>query len=348
MFSSDPCSGLKLIIAIFSTTRGPALGGLRFWPYRTERCALADVLRLAKGMAYKAAIAGLPFGGGKAVVIHERGQVKSERLLHAIGAAIDRLGGRYITGEDVGSTVDDMAMIRDKTAHVLGTPVASGGSGDPSPSTALGCYYGIRACVKHVFGVDSLDSIRVAVQGAGNVGSQLCRLLAADGAKLYLCDLDSKKAKVLASRLNAEVVDHHAIYDLDADVFSPCALGSVLNSTTVQRLRVPIVAGGANNQLASDSIGTLLYERGILYAPDYVINSGGLIQLATERTAAKSGCRYEEKAVARQVARVHDVLLDVFRRADSDGVPSFLAADRIAEEQLRIKNSEPVVFSGSP
>ncbi len=328
-FINDFDSGLKAIVAVHSTRLGPAVGGCRLWHYPDESDALRDALRLSRGMTYKAAMAGLHLGGGKAVVMTEATQSKTPAMMRALGRAIERMGGNYVTGEDVGTTCDDMAEIRTETAHVMGLPVAHGGSGDPSPNTALGCFEGIRASVRYVLGKDDLRDVRVAVQGVGNVGFHLCALLADSGVRLTVSDVDCSRATHCARKFAARVVDPSGIFDIDADVFAPCALGAILNASTIPRLRVRIVAGGANNQLESAESGASLRERGILYAPDYVINAGGMIQLAAEQTGMQTS------AVCERVRAVAATLLRIYRFADERAIPTGAAADLLAVEIIR-------------
>lgn len=328
VFVSDP-SGLKAIIAVHSTTRGPAIGGCRFRPYADERAAVSDVLRLSRGMTLKAAVADVPFGGGKMVVLADPDTDKSPELLRAVGRAIDRLGGRYITGEDVGTTVADMAEIKSVTDYVMGMPEHLGGSGDPSPRTALGCFVGIGSSVRHRFGTDSLQGVRVAVQGLGNVGWNLSQLLVEAGAELVVADVRPHLAERAGRELGALVVAPHEIHLAKADVFAPCALGAVLDDTTIPDLGAAVVAGGANNQLLDETRhGAMLRERKILYAPDYVINGGGMIQLALERT----GLDWDE--VDRKVRAIGDTLTEIYGRADAEGVATAAAARELAMERL--------------
>lgn len=334
IFINNQPVGLQAIIAIHSTALGPSMGGLRFWPYEDSISALGDVLRLSKGMSYKMAMANLPFGGGKSVVILPSSQIKSLELLHRIGREIQQLSGDYITGEDVGSTVQDMNVIREETNHVMGTPVEMGGSGDPSPSTALGCFEGIRASVSQVFGTDDLQGARIAVQGLGNVGGNLCRLLAEAGAELIVSDVDMGKADCLASELGAHVVEADDIFSVDADVFAPCALGAVINDQTLPEFKVKIIAGGANNQLATPQHGGRLHERGILYAPDYVINAGGVIQFSVEHAALVNKTPYIPALVPEKVREIHRTLLEVFNYAVENGIPTNVAADRLAQARI--------------
>jgi leucine dehydrogenase len=328
---ADAASGLRAIIAIHSTALGSAIGGCRILPYADEASALRDVLRLSQGMTLKAAVAGVPFGGAKMVVMADAKRGKSPALLRAVGTAIERLGGRYITGEDVGTTVDDMAEIKTATDYVMGLPERLGGSGDPSPSTALGCFVGIQAAVRHRLGADSLEGIRVAVQGLGNVGWNLCRLLSHAGAKLTVTDVRTEPMEKAVRAFNAgRAPSPNDIHRADVEVFAPCALGAVINETTLPDLKAIIVAGAANNQLADEvRHGRLLRERGILYAPDYVINAGGMIQLALERHKG-----FDRAEVDGRVRAIDDTLSGIFERADRAGIPTSLAARELAQSRL--------------
>jgi leucine dehydrogenase len=282
-FLTDETCGLKAIIAVHSTHLGPAAGGARFWHYAKDDDALTDALRLSRGMSYKNAMAGLPLGGGKSVILANADRTKTPELLHAFGKAVDRLGGRYITAEDVGINVSDMIEVARSTQYVAGLPNSSGDvGGDPGPHTALGVFLGIKAAVKRALGKDSLKGLHIAMQGAGSVATGVALHACAEGAKLSIADIDAAKAKKLADRAGGEVVSPDDILTLDADVLSPCALGAILNDKSIGELRVPIVAGAANNQLATDEDGQRLQARGILYAPDYVINAGGIINVCTE------------------------------------------------------------------
>lgn len=325
---TDADSGLRAIIAVHSTRRGPAIGGCRVWRYRDERQALRDALRLSRGMTFKAVMAAVPFGGGKAVVMTDSRRGKSPAMMRALGRAIGRLGGTYVTGEDVGTNCDDMAEIRSQTSYVMGLPVAMGGSGDPSPNTALGCFEGLRASAKFALDTDEVRGLHVAVQGAGNVGYHLCKLLAAGGARLTVTDVSTDRAQRCANDFGATVVDPERIYDTDADVFAPCALGGTLNAGTVARLRARIVAGGANNQLDRPELGAALRGRNILYAPDYVINAGGMIQLAAELTGMPAA------RICARVTAIGETLLRVYRFAAERDMPTSAAADMLAVQAI--------------
>jgi leucine dehydrogenase len=283
--TNEEC-GLKAIIAVHSTHLGPAAGGCRFWHYARDEEALVDALRLSRGMSYKNAMAGLPLGGGKSVILANEDRSKTPDQLHAFGKAVEQLGGRYVTAEDVGMSVADMIEVSRSTKFVAGLPNSAGDvGGDPGPHTSLGIFLGIKAAVKRALGKASLAGLHIALQGAGSVATGVALHSAAEGAKLSIADIDEAKAKKLAGAVGGTVVSPDEILGLEADVLSPCALGAILTETTIPELRVPIVAGGANNQLATDADGQRLHERGILYAPDYVINAGGIINVCTEYLA---------------------------------------------------------------
>jgi leucine dehydrogenase len=324
----DKATGLKAIIAIHDTTLGPALGGTRVWNYESDEAAILDALRLARGMTYKAAVAGLSLGGGKAVIMGDARTIKSEALFRAFGRFIQTLGGRYITAEDVNVNTQDVEYIAMETKYVTGLSNQHG-SGDPSPVTALGVFQGIKASVKHKLKKDNLSGLRVAVQGAGAVGRYLCGYLAEEGVKIQLCDIDDAKARAVADKCGGTVVDPKTIHTADVDVYAPCALGAVLNDETIPRLKAPIVAGGANNQLANEEQhGAMVRERGILYAPDYVINAGGLINVFHELKG------YNGEAARNQAKKIYSTLLEVYAEADRQGIPTHKASDRLAERRI--------------
>jgi len=283
VFCHDSDTKLKAIIAIHDTSIGPALGGCRMWKYSSEKDALTDVLRLSRGMSYKAAIANLNLGGGKAVIIGDSKTEKSEILFRSFGRFVDGLDGRYITAEDVGTTVKDMEWVRMETKYVTGISRALGGSGDPAPVTALGTYAGQRACVKRKLGKDSLEGLRVGVQGVGHVGYYLCQHLYRAGVKLFVTDVDKESLKKVVNDFKAEVLGMNDIYEADLDIYAPCALGATLNDLTIPKLKCSIIAGAANNQLEKESKhADMIEDRDIMYAPDYAINAGGLINVANE------------------------------------------------------------------
>lgn len=282
-FITDEKCGLKAIIAVHSTHLGPAAGGARFWHYVKDSEALTDALRLSRGMSYKNAMAGLPLGGGKAVILADEQRSKSPDQLHAFGKAVEHLGGRYVTAEDVGMSVADMIEVARSTKFVAGLPNSAGDvGGDPGPHTSLGVFLALKAAVRHALGKDKLDGLHIALQGAGSVATGVALHACSEGAKLSIADVDEAKANKLASKTGGTVVSPDEILGLEADVLSPCALGAVLDETTIAALKVPVVAGGANNQLATPEDGQRLHQRGILYTPDYVANAGGIINVCTE------------------------------------------------------------------
>lgn len=325
VFNHEPSCGYLGIIAIHDTTLGPALGGTRLWNYATHEEAVTDALRLSRGMTYKAAVAGLALGGGKAVIIGDPKRTDREALFRAHGRFIESLGGRYITAEDVGTSPADMEHVRLETAHVSGL---IGASGDPSPVTGFGVYRGMKAAAKVRWGTDSLAGKRVAVQGCGKVAQTLCDLLHEEGAALVVADIDQEKVRTVVGRTGAAVVAPDEIYDQAADIYSPNALGGTLNDDTIPRLRVEIVCGGANNQLAEPRHGDELEARGIMYAPDYVVNGGGVISVYGE-VHGWPAARSREKA-----GQIYDTVVRLFSIAARDGLPSYLAADRLAEERI--------------
>lgn len=324
----DAATGLRAIVAIHSTLLGPALGGCRFIHYDDEASAFTDALRLARGMTSKAALAGLNLGGGKSVILKPRGDFDRPALFRAFGEFIDNLGGRYITAEDSGTSIADMGAIRQRTRHVTGIDPANGGSGDPSPFTALGVRRGIEACVAHRLGRDSLAGVHVAVQGVGHVGYHLCRELHAAGARLTVCDVEAARAERARTEFGATVVANADIFDVAAEVFAPCALGAVLDDQNIPRLRVGIVAGAANNQLAEPRHGEALHARGITYAPDYAINAGGLINVGLEVEG------YDPNLARERTLKIRDTIAEVLRRADTEGLPPERVADRMVAERL--------------
>jgi leucine dehydrogenase len=331
VFCHDKAVNLKAIIAIHSTILGPALGGCRMWPYNSETEALEDVLRLSRGMTFKNAAAGLNIGGGKAVIIGDPNQDKSEALFRSFGQFVQSLNGRYITAEDVGTSVEDMQYIRMQTKHVAGLPKSAGGSGDPSPATARGVFEGIKAGVKHLLKDDNLEGLTVAVQGTGNVGLRLCELLSKAGARLIITDIFRAKAERVAETFKARTVSPDEIYGVDADIFSPCALGAILNADTIPRMRFKIIAGSANNQLKDEERDTaVLRQRGILYAPDFIINAGGVINVYYEVTNS-----YNEAAVDLKVRKIGDTLTRIFDIAQNQGIATTVAANVLAEKRIQ-------------
>lgn len=324
----DAATGLMAIVAIHDTRLGPALGGCRFIHYETETDAIVDALRLARGMTFKAAITGLDLGGGKSVIIRPRSEFDRTALFRAFGKFIDDLGGHYITAEDSGTSIEDMDVIRTMTKHVTGVKPEQGGSGDPSPFTALGVRRGIEACVKYVLSRDSIGDLHVAVQGVGHVGYHLCKELNALGAKLTVADVDPLKAERAQREFGADIVPLDQIFGVECDVLAPCALGSALNDATIPQLKCKIVAGAANNQLAEPRHGDDLMQRGVLYAPDYAINAGGLINVATEIEG------YDAEKSRAKVMKIYDTIYEIAERAAKAMKPSYVIADMMAQERL--------------
>ena len=328
-FFSDGAANLKAIIAIHSTRLGPALGGVRMRPYETEEAALLDALRLSRGMTYKAAVTGLNLGGGKAVIIGNPTRDKSEALFRSFGRAVESLGGRYITAEDVGTEVQDMAQIRLETSHVVGTSEEAGGSGDPSPVTALGVLAGIKTCVDVVFGSPDLKGCRVAIQGVGKVGYRLAELLHRQGVEPFLCDVVSERAAAAAMAFHGHEVKEQDFFALPLDVLSPCALGGILNDEAIPRIRARIIAGAANNQLQDElRHSQALSSRGILYAPDFVINAGGLINVYSEIEKTPKGLALQ------RTEAIGETLRRVLTMAQVEGISTYETACRLAEERL--------------
>ncbi|MBA4157353.1 MAG: Glu/Leu/Phe/Val dehydrogenase [Gemmatimonadetes bacterium] len=325
VFCSEPSCGYKGIIAIHDTTLGPALGGTRFWNYSSDREAIVDVLRLSRGMTYKAAVSGINLGGGKSVIIGDPRTTRREMVFRAHGRFVESLKGRYITAEDVGTSVDDMEYVHMETEHVTGR---AGTSGDPSPVTAFGVYRGIKAAAKEKYGSDDLKGKTVSVQGLGHVGYYVCNHLALEGANLIVTDIDPERVRRVADEFNAETVAPDAIYGVEAEIYAPCALGATVNDDTLKQFNVEIVAGAANNVLAETRHGDMLHERGILYVPDYVINAGGLINVYGEL----SGWTAERSM--RKAGEIYGTLLQLFDLAREQGVPTYTAADRLAERRI--------------
>lgn len=327
-FGEDKASGLKAIVAIHSTALGPSLGGTRFYPYPDEHSALVDVLRLSKGMTYKAAAAGLAQGGGKAVIIGNPAELASDNLFRAYGRFVDGLAGRYITAEDVGTTVANMEVVATQTSFVSGLPVESGGSGDPSPATARGVVAAIRAVSDHLWGTDDLHGRRVAIKGVGKVGIALVEMLAASGVELIVTDVNEKATDTASIEFGAKVVAVDEIHRVDCDIFSPCALGADLNETTIGQLACAAVIGSANNQLAVDSDADRIAARGILYAPDFVVNAGGIINIAAEVGG------YSIEKSDQMVDKIYDNLTEVLTAAVDLGISTEEAAEHVAESRI--------------
>lgn len=325
VFCYEPAANYRGIIAIHNTTLGPALGGTRFWNYRSDLEALVDALRLARGMTYKAAVAGLNIGGGKSVILGDPHTTRRELIFRAHGRAVDSFKGRYITAEDVGTSVEDMDYVHMETKYVVGI---GGGSGDPSPVTAFGVFRGIQASARYKWGNDSLTGVKVAVQGLGHVGFKLCRHLADAGAQLIVTDIEAARVQQAVAELGAAAVGEEQIYSADAQIFAPCALGAVVNDQTVPRFHFEIIAGAANNQLAEDRHGDELQKRGILYAPDYVINAGGLINVYGELE------HWTADRAMRKAGEIYHTLIQLFEIAQDQGVPTHVAADKLAERRI--------------
>lgn len=334
LFCQDKASGLKAIIAIHDTTLGPALGGTRMWTYASEEEAVIDALRLAKGMTYKNAVSGLNLGGGKTVIIGDPATDKNEAMFRAFGRYVQGLNGRYITAEDVGTTEEDMNIIYQETDYVTGTSPSYGSSGNPSPATAFGVYQGMKAAVKAAFGSDSLEGRTVAVQGVGNVAYHLCGHLHEEGARLIVTDINKEAVRRAVEAYGAKAVDPDEIISADCDIYAPCALGATINDESLPWIRARVIAGAANNQLSEPRHGDDLHERGILYAPDYVINAGGVINIADELQG------YNKERAWKQVAKIYDSISRVLEISRTSGIPTYAAADHLALERIELlKNS---------
>ena len=329
----DEKSGLKTIIAVHSTARGPAAGGCRMWPYASAEQALTDALRLSQGMSYKNAMADLPLGGGKSVIIGDSRTDKTPALFEAFGRAVDSLGGRYWTAEDVGVSPADLAHASRTTKYVAGLEGHPAASGDPSPVTAEGVFRGLRLCVERAYDRD-LTGVTVAIQGVGHVGAYLAEKLHAAGAKLVITDVNEAALAQVAARTGAQIVAPDAIFDVDAEVFAPCALGGAINADTLKRLKARVIAGGANNQLATPEMGRILFEQGRLYAPDYVINGGGIINVAAEIIGIETGKAYDPDWVAGKLARLTDTLGEVLDRSRTEKRPAHEVADEMAKARI--------------
>ncbi|MGM0805359.1 MAG: branched-chain amino acid dehydrogenase [Bacillota bacterium] len=324
----DKQSGLKAIICIHDTTLGPALGGTRMWTYETEDAAIEDALRLAKGMTYKNAAAGLNLGGGKTVIIGDPKKDKNEEMFRAFGRYIQGLNGRYITAEDVGTTVEDMDLIYQETQFVTGVSPAFGSSGNPSPVTAYGVYRGMKAAAMEAFGTDSLEGKVIAVQGVGHVAYTLCKHLHEEGASLIVTDINKEAVQRAVRDFGAKAVEIDEIYSVDCDIFAPCALGAIINDDTIPQIKAKVIAGAANNQLKETRHGDAIHEMGIVYAPDYVINAGGVINVADELNG------YNRDRAMKKVETIYDNIASVIEISKRDNIPTYLAADRLAEERI--------------
>lgn len=330
LFCNDNATGLKAIIAIHNTVLGPSLGGTRMWPYKSEMEALTDVLRLSRGMTYKSSLAGLNLGGGKAVIIGDSKTQKSEALMRRFGKFVNSLSGKYITAEDVGVSTKDMEYIKMETDFVSGLPENMGGSGDPSPVTAYGVYLSMKASAKEKWGNDSLSGKKVVVQGIGHVGENLVKHLAKEGAKVSIFDINEERLKAVSMETGAAVItDGAGLYDLDMDIYAPCALGATVNSDTLSRLKCSIICGAANNQLADENVhGKLVIEKGILYAPDFVVNAGGIINVFYELQG------YNRERALAHAEKIYATTLNIFKVSKEENIPTYMAANRLAEKRI--------------
>ena len=329
VFCNDKETGLKAIIAIHDTTLGPALGGTRMWNYDCDNDAIIDVLRLSRGMTFKAAITGLSLGGGKAVIIGDSSTLKTEALMRKFGEYVNSLGGKYITAEDVGMSASDMVHVKKETDFVTGIPVEMGGGGDPSPVTAFGVYMGMKASAKYKWGSDDLNAKKILVQGVGHVGENLVKHLTEEGADVFINDINVANLKRVSEFYNCQTVEGNLIYDLDVDIYSPCALGATINDATIEQLKCEIIAGAANNQLLNeDKHATMLQENGILYAPDFLINAGGLINVYSEINGYD-----REKAIAR-TRKIYDTTLEIFSKSEEENITTHQAALKLAMERI--------------
>lgn len=328
MFCYDKETGLKAIIAVHNTVLGPALGGTRMWNYKSEEEALNDVLRLSRGMTFKASISGLNLGGGKAVIIGDAKTQKNEALMRRFGKFVNTLGGKYITAEDVGMETEDMVHIKKETNYVTGLPEEMGGNGNPSPVTAYGVYMGMKASAKFVWGQDSLEGKKVLVQGAGHVGETLIDYITKEKAIVYVNDISDERVANIVSKYNAVAVSDN-IYEQDVDIYAPCALGATLNDETIPQLKCRVVSGAANNQLLDDAVhGQLLKDRGIVYAPDFLINAGGIINVYAEVAG------YDKKKTMEETAKIYDTTLNILKTAAAQDITSAQAALNMAQERI--------------
>lgn len=328
-FCQDAATGLKSIIAIHNTTLGPAVGGTRMWAYANENEALTDVLRLSRGMTYKNALAGLNIGGGKAVIIGDARTQKSEALMRRFGKFVDGLGGKYITAEDVGISTKDMEFVKMETDSVVGLPEYYGGGGDPSPVTAYGVFMGIKASVKELTGSDSLSGKKVLVQGVGHVGEYLVEHLTKEGAEVMIADIYEDRVKAVTSRYGVKAVSTEDVYKQKMDIYSPCALGATVNDDTLAQLTCSVICGAANNQLKDEKIhGALVREKGIIYAPDYLVNAGGIINCFWEMKG------YNRQAALAQAEGIYNTALNIFKKSSEENIPTYLAANKLAEARI--------------
>ncbi len=329
VFCNDEDTGLKAIIGIHNTVLGPALGGTRMWSYQSEWDALNDVLRLSRGMTYKAAITGLNLGGGKAVIIGDAKTQKNDALMRRFGEFVHSLSGKYITAEDVGMETRDMDVVREVTPHVTGISESKGGAGNPSPITAYGVYMGMKAAAKHQFGTENLAGKKVLVQGVGHVGETLVKHITDEGAKVVLNDINEARLEALSKKYGANVVLGNDVYGLDVDIYAPCALGATINDVTIEQLRAKVIAGAANNQLADEiKHGRMLKEKGIAYAPDFLINAGGIINVYAELEG------YGKDEIIRKTENIYNTTLDIFRLSQEENITTHRAAFNIAQNRI--------------
>jgi leucine dehydrogenase len=330
VFCHDKPTGLKAIIGIHNTVLGPAMGGTRMWNYKSEQEALTDVLRLSRGMTYKAAISGLNIGGGKAVILGDARKLKNEAFMRMFGKFVNSLGGKYYTAEDVNMSARDMEYISMETKYVTGLPISMGGGGDPSPLTAYGTYMGMKGTAKKVYGNDSLEGKVIAVQGVGHVGTYLVEYLLKENAKVYVSDIFETKLREITSKFKVEVVEEDRIYDLDMNIYSPCALGATLNDDTINRLKCEIVAGAANNQLEDEKRhGYMIMEKGIVYAPDFLINAGGLINVYMEYLGG-----YSQKKAYAGAEKIYETCQDIYKFSEKHNISAQEAAIKIAKKRI--------------
>ena len=335
VFCNDKDTGLKAIIGIHNTVLGPALGGTRMWKYTNEWEALNDVLRLSRGMTYKSAISGLNLGGGKAVIIGDSKVDKTPEMIAKFGQYVNSLSGRYITAEDVGTTTADMDLIRKHTEYVTGISESIGGSGNPSPVTAYGVYMGMKAAAKYKFGTDNLEGKRVLVQGIGHVGETLVDYLTAEGAKVIIADINEDRLKEIGNKYGAKIYTGDDLYSADVDIYAPCALGATINDDTIGRLKAQVIAGAANNQLANEiKHGQMLKDRGILYAPDFLINAGGIINVYAEIV------KYDKAEAMRKTENIYNTTLEIFDYADTNNITTHEAAFKIAQNRIDLRKKE--------
>ena len=335
VFCNDEDTGLKAIIGIHNTVLGPALGGTRMWTYQSEWHALNDVLRLSRGMTYKSAITGLNLGGGKAVIIGDAKTQKNDALMRKFGEFVNSLSGRYITAEDVGMETRDMDIIREVTPHVTGISESNGGSGNPSPVTAFGVYMGMKAAVKHKFGSDSLDGKKILVQGVGHVGETLVKLVSDEGAQVIINDINENRLEELSKKYNTNVILGNDIYNLDLDIYAPCALGASINDDTINQLNTKVIAGAANNQLADEvKHGRILKEKGIAYAPDFLINAGGIINVYGELEG------YSKEESLKKTENIYNTTLEIFKLSEKENITTHRAAFNIAQKRIDNRKKE--------